>query len=384
MSRSTSSSDAGVVARRVSAGLVATVAIVSLASCACGARDAPDVPAAFDRAGALRATAERVIVPGLGELASRTAELDRALDALCPAPDVARLEAAREAWLEAYLALERTVPYDFGPARDRNLLPEMAFWPARPESVEAHVAATDEITDAWIERLGASGEGLFSIEYLIFEPSDVGAAAAALGGTARRCDYLAALGRHVARTAATLRAAWEGDGGHLAVFASASAPGNLTYRSLLTAESVLVSHLVQAIVAIRQGRLARPFGQLHGGVPQPLAVRTRWAHRSVAGMLATLEGARRLYTADGAEDASLEAHVRVRRPELARRVLLEMDAARVALERVPEPLADYAVGADHALGDGAIAELRALERTLGADVVGLLGVSLLPLDMDGD
>lgn len=358
-------------------GSIALLAFVSLWGCG------SDTPPSFDRTLMLRTTGARVIVPGLEALADRCTELESSLTALAAAPDAAAVETARTRWRDAYLAFERTVPYHFGPARDRNLALELAFWPTRTESIEAHIAETSEITDAWISSLGASGEGLFAIEYLLFEPAAASVVAHELTVDPRRPAYLAALGRHAARTAGSLRDAWTGEGGHLEIFASASAPGNLTYRSLLTAESVLLSYLVEALASIRNGRLSQPFGHFHGDVPQPLAVRTRWAHASVAGMLATLDGARALFTADG-DGASLEGYVRFRNAELADRSLAQWTAAHAALEAVPEPLDAYVVRAARTEGDAAISAMRELERSVGADVVALLGASLLPVDTDGD
>lgn len=351
---------------------------VVLVSASLGSCDTP--PAPYDRAAMLRETAEIVILPGYEAVEADASVLASAARALCASPSPSTLSTAREAWRVTFLDWQRTLAYQFGPTRDQNYGPEMAFWPTRPMTIEANLAATTEITPAWVDTLGAGGKGLYAIEYMLYGTGDDAAALTQLQ-ISRRCTYVAALADHVERTSTRIVDAWSpGSGDHLGALATAGEPGNEVYVAQLAAVSTVITQVLTQLRILKLTKLGIPLGNIDG-LPQPGSIETLYAEHSVEAMRANLEGARRLWSA---APHSLDGYVRSRRPELADLVLAQFDAATAAISVLPEPFGAYVSGPDHAAGDASYERIRELERAIGNDVSTVLAVSVMFTDNDGD
>jgi uncharacterized protein len=353
--------------------LALAVTVAGLGSCV-----PPPIP--YDRGTMLRETAEIVILPGYEAVEADAAALASASHALCASPSLAGLTEAQAAWRVAFVDWQSTLAYQFGPTRDANLGPEMAFWPTRPIAIEANVAGATEITPAWIDALGAGGKGLYAIEYLLYGTADDAAALAQLESP-RRCAYLAALADHVARTSARIVLAWSPEGGdYLGALATAGEPGNEVFLAQLAAVSTVITQVLTQLRIVKLTKLGIPLGRIDG-LPQPGSIETLYAEHSVEGMVANLEGARRLWSA---APHSLDGYLRSRRPDLADTVLAQFDATIAAFSVLPEPFGAYVSGADHAAGDASYERIRELERAIGNDVSTALAVSVMFTDNDGD
>ncbi len=341
--------------------------------------DTPSSPP-YDRAAMLRETAEVVILPGYEAVEADAAILATQTRALCGAPSLGTLSGARDAWRVTFLDWERTGAYQFGPTRDMNYGPEMAFWPTRPATIEANLAAADPITASWIDTLGAGGKGVFAIEYLLFAPEDNAMVLAALTDT-RRCDYLVALADHVARTSSAIVLAWSPAGGdYVGILATAGEPGNETYLAQLSAVSTVITQVLNQLEATKLAKLGVPLGH-SDGAPQPDSIESPYGHASVEAMLANLEGAHAVWATT---PHSFDGYLRSRRPDLADTILAQFDASRAALETVPEPFDTYVLGTDHIAGDAAYERLSELIRTIANEASNALAVSVMFNPNDGD
>ena len=197
----------------------------------------------------------------------------------------------------------------------------------------------------------------------------------------RRCAYLSALTDHVKRTSTSLAEAWSPDGGDYAnTLATAGETGNLTYPAQLSAVSAVLTEIPVAVDDVKATKVGKPLGHLDMP-PMPDQVESPYAHASVEAMQAALEGLRTLWT--GTEH-DFDDYLRTRNPELADTVLAQLSAADDAVAALPEPLADYAGGADHRAGDAAYEALGTLERTFTTDVGTTLAVSIGFSPSDGD
>lgn len=355
-----------------------------------------DAPPAYDRAGLLRDAVDEVIVPGYDALDGAAADLDASVGALCAAPDRAGLEAARAAWLEAYVAFERTSAYQIGPAREMNLASEIGFWPTSPATIERNVAGAAPIDAAYVDALGAGSKGFVALSYLLFGGTPDAAAplrtddevVADLEVTPRRCAYTVALADHLARTAHALAVAWHPDGGGYGeVLASAGDPENADYPDRETALVALLTQVLETIKLAKNTKLGIPIGH-RTNMPTPSAVQSPYASASVVLMKADLEGARSLWTEP---ERSFDGLLASRDPALAERVRGGLDASvaglgalAVVAETEPATFPGYAAGTDHAVGETAYGRMDDLETTLATDVAARLGLSVAFSDADGD
>lgn len=330
------------------------------------------------RAELLRETVDRVILPGYRAVETNATELHARTVALCAAPDAAGVEASRAAWRDLFLAWERTEAAQFGPTRDLNLGAELAFFPTRPDTIEATIASDAPLDDASVDALGAAGLGIFALEYLLYATPDATELAGAL--TPRRCDYLVAVAADAMRLSARIVVAWTPYGESLATAATA---GNTTFPSQLRAISTLFTQLLASVTLIKSARLGLPLGDGAAGVPQPTEVRSRYAGLSNEGMLAELDGVRAVWTA-GVDGRGLGGYLAMRNATLADTVLAQMTSTRTALASLPEPLETYVTRPEHLLATEAQLEARTLERTLGTEVSTALSISVMFTDADGD
>jgi predicted lipoprotein len=367
-----------VIAGRIAIAIAAVASCAGLGACVLIRSDGARV----DRQALLRDVTEQVIVPGYAELADRAHDLDSAQRALCERPDPERLDTARAELARTSEAWAATLGYGFGPVVDLHLEGQIDFWPARAATVEANVASSEPITDDWVDGLGTAGKGLHAIELLLFAggeaidgaPGD-DAALAALAASERRCGYLVALGAHLSRSTIRARSAWERSWAEQLVTAGRGSSG---YATEADGVSAIVTELVGAVQRVDRTQLESPLGLAEGGSPSPDAVALRLSQRSIASMVATLDGVRAVW------DHGLDPAVRSRDPRLADRVAAELEAALAALAAIPEPFAEYVVSGDLAAGRAAIDALRVLARSLATEVSVALAITVGFTDNDGD
>lgn len=333
------------------------------------------------RAVLLRETVEVVILPGYQRAADAAVALRERNTELCAGPpDAAGVEASRDAWATLFTSWEATTASHFGPTRDSNLASELAFYPTRPASIEANIAAPETIDDAWIESLGAAGLGIFALEYLLFAPESAEDVAAALAASPRRCEYLVAASAHAERVSAQVLAEWTPYG---ELLATAAMEGNTEFPSQLRAISTLMTQMIGSASVMKINRLAAPLGGDVGAVGDPTAVRSLYAGMSNEGLLAQMDGLRATWTA-GVEGRGLSGYLAVEHAALDDMILGEMTRSRDAIAAIPDPYEDYVAMPAHPLGDAALVQMRDLERSLGVDASIALSVSVMFLDSDGD
>jgi predicted lipoprotein len=332
----------------------------------------------------LRDVADLVILPTYAELATSTADLSSGLEALCAAPDEAKLATAQEAWRAARAPLKRAEAFAFGPIEDLRVDSTIDFWPARPDTIDDALAATEPVTDALIDSSASATKGLPAIEYLLFDPGGDDAAAidrlAENGG--RNCDYLAALGRDVAEQAARVKEAWDPAGGNYrGKFVDAGA-GSDTYPTLQAGVSVLVDNLIQGALLVEGTKLAKPLGKRDGGTPQPDAVEASFSHDGADEIVLTLDGIQAVYQSDQ-RGASLSERVRSSRPDLDTTILTQIDTCKATVTAISLPL-EQAVVDQPAEVESAFACTKELARLLQVDLATLVGVTPTFSDNDGD
>ncbi|MBT9560582.1 MAG: imelysin family protein [Myxococcales bacterium] len=347
-----------------------------------------------------------VILHGYGEFESEARALSDAASAFCGAPDAAALSATRAAWDAARGAWKRMEVFAFGPYADvqwGRFGPQIDFWPARPDKLEELLAADTPLTPAALDAAGAAVRGLPAIEVALYERGDD--TLAAFEADARRCEYLVAATTDLTALAESVRLAWT----PMAAEETTTAPRGFLLQLTYPGESVpgvaqlggapvampnymgpqasmaeVVNRIGFTIENIRAEKLGAPVGQ-KTGTALPDSVESRYSGRSLRDLLDVLDGIERVLEGGQNGDAmGLLDYLVGRSPNTLNRSIRDhLAASRHAIVAIPEPLA-AAVASAPATVEAAITTLGELQRTIQADVIGTLALSLAFNDADGD
>ncbi len=343
----------------------------------------------FDRSAMLQATVDSVIIATYADFETRSQALEQASQDFCTAPSQNTLDTLQEAWSTARQSWKQGDAFATGPYRENpyRVGPLIDFWPARSDAIDEFIDSSNTIMpiDIW----GTVLRGLPVIEYLIFDPNAGDDAILAgfndAGAGARRCEYLNALTGDVYTQAQVLRRAWANDGdNYRGEFIDADNTSE-TFDSLHAAISELFNRMVFAVENIQELKLGKPMGKRSGGKPQFDSMESRFSQRSIEDMRDTLDGVEAMYLGaqTSAERTSFQDYLKSRNASLDSRVIEHIDAARNALQALPEPL-DEAIRQSLLLVESAYEALATLHRTLAVDVAGALAITITFNDTDGD
>jgi predicted lipoprotein len=321
----------------------------------------------------------------LAEARARATSLREAAEALCEAPDAARLTAARDAWWLLREPWKRLLALPLGPIVDEGFDSAIDFWPVRPTSVEGGVEAGIS-SQAELDLLGVASKGLPALEYLLWDP--VGGDAAILAGLtaadtgAARCTYLVVL-------AADLELRFEELETATTEFAAqlADAGSSERYPTLALAIDELLNAAISGLHAVADLELGKPLGLTTGSEPQPDLLESRLSDRSRTDLLDALEGFRRFYLGTpeppGPEGAGFTILISQSQEAIDAAVRDQLERTLAEAEALPEPLRTV-LDVDPDAATAAWTAVVELRRLLIADVAGLLGVTVSLTDNDGD
>ncbi|MDX2288860.1 MAG: imelysin family protein [Hyphomicrobiaceae bacterium] len=189
---------------------------------------------------------DRAILPGVATFRAAAKNLQDRIDAWCASGDTPAVPAdVTTAFREAALGFAAIAHLRFGPLRDDNRLPRLAFWPdprgvVRRQTLKALAVADPNLTTrAGVAVQSAALQGLPALEVLLTlsakeDPGNAGAF---------RCRFAAAIAANVATLAAEVDEGWRGPDGWAARILSPGAD-NATYRSEMeSAAEVLKAYL---------------------------------------------------------------------------------------------------------------------------------------------
>lgn len=368
---------------RVAACVVA-LAGLGLAHQACV--ESSSTAQAPDRSQLLSDIGSEVLLPLYRDFHTRSAELSASVTALCQQGTAQELTAARDAWRAARVPWKQAEALGIGPIVDLRVDAAVDFWPIRRHDVQEVLDGAETIDDAYVDGLGATRKGLPVLELLVFEPEDPTSALAGLAeNDGRRCLYAAALARDVEQQAALLLSAWEPAEGDFGRELASAGKGSERYASQADAMNEIVNELIAETQRLESNRLAKPLGRQDGGTPQPGAVESPFSHNALADAQNHALGLRAAYLGhlgDG-EGRGLHEAVGHVSPAIARDIERALDATRVAIAAIPEPL-EAAVVDEPATVEEAFLSAKALLRLFSADMAGALGATVTFSDNDGD
>jgi predicted lipoprotein len=351
--------------------VVGFVAVLLVAAGACASGP--------DRSAVIGALTDQTIVPAYQASAREMDVLYGALEELCRSRSTSTLDGARRAWRSARAAWLRTRATPFGPSASRRSVTLIDWMSVDREGIERLAnGATAVDAEAVREILGSNQRGLGAVEQLLFDPD----APQKVSTSSNRCLYLVAMGRVLRDETAAIVEEWtvqRPSGAPYAAYLAGRAPisveAGAAVADLVRAQVFLARSTVMQLAeaqGLREGTTAQ------GSAPGALA------SNQIADLRAQVEGMQRVYMGP-AEDGSLglTAIVAARSRDTDLRVRQAIDGSLAALDGIEGPLRD-AVAQRPDQVRRAYDGLTELNRVLGADLVGLLNVSVGFSDTDGD
>ncbi len=351
-----------------------------------GANDAPS-HSAVGRRPILEQSIEMVARPGIDRLVAAVAELKADTRQLSESPGPETLKACQEAWRHAHKAWKQFQPSSGACGLDTTLVSEISNWPAFASSIENVVKSPRALDPAFFEILGAGAKGFYALEYLLFDlpagnagkigndsaPKKPRLSATNLleGPTAeRRRAYVLGLAEHLANRCGTLQRSIH----------DPALRGQWAERGQ-DALNQLVNHLVEVLEVGGVGRIARQLELIDNRRLTREGIEGIASGASLTSFSALLDGTEQLYC--GADGPGLDDEARALSHELADRLRMQFRRARSAVAAIDLPM-DEAIIKSRATVEQALAEMRALEVLLKADLASALGVTITFGSNDGD
>lgn len=273
------------------------------------------------------------IRPGFAALAEQADAMAQATATLCDGPTDASLEAARDQFDALVDAWGRVEFIRLGPLSQENRLERILFWPDRRgrglRQVQTVIATGDEtaLEAETLANKSVAVQGMAALEYTLFgTDSDT----IVSGADGRRCAYARAISRNIATIAGDVSAAWQSDGGVVALWLNPSADNPL-FRDEAEQINGLVKQIGDAFEIIKVQRLDAVLRDDQAAMRPKSALFWR-SDNWVSSLSANIAGLEALMNA-----ADLEATVDAERARLVGAVLFEFRNAQRALGQTDMP-----------------------------------------------
>jgi len=332
----------------------------------------------------LRDIVRNVIAPGYQELAAKCQALIATVEQLAKAPASESLEKTRQAWLAALLAARQVQWLQSGPIADREYLATFYYAKVLPIRIADVLNSSRGLDDAYLDELGAATKGLFTLEYLLFQPRTESPAKDSKTSASdpkdffgtnvlRRCQFLLALANDVRRKADKVSGDWAGTN-RQDVAAKFTAGGQETLNRL-------VNELAALLERVAENHLNFAL-QLPAPLPRQLdRIEGARSHTSLPQLAAMLRGAHEAYR--GGEGTGIDDYLRKLNRALESRVEDQFQKASSALQAIDAPL-EVALTDRKESVQRAYQAVRDLEILFKADLAGALGVTITFTSDDGD
>lgn len=300
-----------------------------------------------------------VVLPAFAAFASKAETLATTVKATC---DGGTIEALRDAYAETYAAWMALDAYRFGPVEERGAALSVNFWPDRKNFTGRALrglagAATEDLADPdFIDAQSAAAQGLPALERLIVNE--------------RHCPLAPAIAAHLSRTAAGLDADWRGSDGWASLMRAAG-PDNPVYLDTAETSAALYKALDFGLQTLSEARLGRPLGTFDAPRPKRAeAWRSGLSRTNALAQFGALEQLYRIAFAPGLPNTAVKA---------------DWQAARIALDRIPEPLHEAVTDPNNRLKvEAAKNRIDALRKSLAETLAPKLGVAIGFNSADGD
>ena len=190
------------------------------------------------------------------DLSAKAGQLLIAVQTLNDATTDANLIACRDLWKSTRETWEQSEAWLIGPVEADDIDPRIDTWPVDFNDLNAVLASSATLDDAYMDGLETSLKGFHPIEYLLWG-KDGNKAASSL--TAREKEYLLALTQNLNKLCGEVKSSWSGTYSNLLVTAGAS--GNSEFPTTRSAYETLVEAMTGICDEVAEGKMKDPFDQ---------------------------------------------------------------------------------------------------------------------------
>ena len=190
------------------------------------------------------------------DLSAKAGQLLIAVQTLNDATTDANLTACRDLWKSTRETWEQSEAWLIGPVEADDIDPRIDTWPVDFNDLNAVLASSATLDDAYMDGLETSLKGFHPIEYLLWG-KDGNKAASSL--TAREKEYLLALTQNLNKLCGEVKASWSASYANLLLTAGAS--GNSEFPTTKSAYETLVDAMTGICDEVAEGKMKDPFDQ---------------------------------------------------------------------------------------------------------------------------
>lgn len=281
-----------------SAGLLVALCINSFAAADTATAEKPTQMADVAVRSLLKVMVNNAILPLYKSLDTQAQNLVKTSQAFCDKPTLTGLNNTRTDWAGVLSGWQQSSGLLFGPAVEDEIDFTIYFRPVKKAVIKGVLAGEGAIDLVAIEKAGVGGQGLATLEYLLFdrELSDEQQLSAFAASEPRRCDYLVSASALLAKNLHTISQGWAADGGNYGEALWTAGEGSAYFTETYQPVELLVNRLYQSVQAVEIKKLGVPLG-VNGnrsGKPKayPYKLEAWRSGYSLANINSTLQGLR--------------------------------------------------------------------------------------------
>ena len=360
-------------------------AILQLSFTACNDEEGSGVGSEvnFDQQAMLANIGENIIIPAYAHYHEEISTLREAVNNFAIDPTEEKLENARQAFKEAYMAWQGVTLFEFGPAEAVAFRMNNNAFPTNITKIENSISSNSWDLQSFTS---VNQKGLPALDYLLFKDNALTEFTTAENAESRR-QYLKEVTNNLNALALQVYNEWNPqEGNYLETFTSNT--GSSAGSSL----SLLVNQLNQGFEITKNKRLNIPRGgRSINEEPIPMATEAYYSGISQDLILANLESVESIFLGEaGGTDGpgladNLDAHYKAGNIEedLSAVITSQIENFRNAAGAIPGPLSEAVVSANETV-TAAYNEALELVGYLKVDMPQALSVLISYIDNDGD
>jgi putative iron-regulated protein len=280
---------------------------------------------------------DKVVIPNHNLFAQRAAALSTAIAAFAQAPSDTGLKTAQQSWVDARTAWEQTECFAFGPAGSLGYDSALDTWPVNEVDFKAMLKSHARLSAGSIDKLKDTEKGFHVIEYLLYGQ---GKSRKAADLNPKDLEYLKLLGENFEKVAKDLSASWskgvEGRPAYREVFTTAGLEGNATYPTLQSGFEEIAQGMADSLNEVANEKVGQTFAK-----KDPKLAESRFSFNTLSDIKSNLQGAENVYLgkfpAAKTKGLGLSAYVAQVDPALDSKIKSQIEAAEVALNKIPGP-----------------------------------------------
>ena len=217
----------------------------------------------------LKQVAQQSILPIYSELNNNAEHLVATTSQFCDEVDEQGLKRVRKAWSETLSSWQQATVFLFGPATEDSIDFSIYFHPVKKGVINGFLSKIQSeplasINKESVEQSGVGGQGLATVEYLLFDREQSEAEVLEQFTNEKtglkRCQYLLSVEALLAENIQKIYKAWDHERGNYSEAFYTGGEGSAYFTKAYQPMELLVNRLYQAIQAVEIKKLGVPLG----------------------------------------------------------------------------------------------------------------------------